>query len=246
MKHLTTIVLLCMGVSFTYGQALTEKKFYDSTHRITDSAHAHSYSITRYTDSTKKAGNIKTWSADGRLESDISYSNIAKGERNGQEINYHKNGQLKSQIRNNQGKLDGEVTTYYATGQLKRKDTYKNDSLLAGNCFTLAGKDTTWFPYITNAQYEGGNQAIMKFIRSKIVYPKRAWENGLAGKVIIAFFVDEEGVVYNERIISNTEPLLNEEALRVFRLLPSKWKPALLDGEPVKSRYVLPIYFIPD
>lgn len=219
------------------------KKFYDSTWKVTDSSKASYYDITTYSDTTKTAGTIKNWFIDGRPRTDISYSNISKSVQHGYEKHYHENGQLKSQLWFNQGKLDGEVTTYYATGQLKRKDQYKNDSLISGNCFTRAGKDTAWFPYQVNGQYEGGNQALMKFISSNIRYPKRAREMGFEGKVMIQFILDKNGIVNNERIISNTEWLLNEETLRVFRLVPSKWKPAMLDGEPVKSRFVLPIAF---
>lgn len=58
--------------------------------------------------------------------------------------------------------------------------------------------------------------------------------SGIAGHVVLAAEVTPEGQVENARAIESTNPLLDAEAVRVFK----KWQftPAMRDGEPVRVR----------
>jgi TonB family protein len=91
-------------------------------------------------------------------------------------------------------------------------------------------------------QYPGGDEALMKFINSNVVYPKTAKDKGIQGRVIVRFVVDAEGIVKNPDIIRSANPELDAEALRVIGLLP-KWTPGLQGGKKVNVYYTLPITF---
>lgn len=91
-------------------------------------------------------------------------------------------------------------------------------------------------------EYPGGINGIMSFLSSKLVYPQEAFENNIQGRVLVQFVVDTEGNVSNVEIREGVHPLLNEEALRVVRML-NGWTPGKYQGKPVNVWYVLPVSF---
>ncbi len=91
--------------------------------------------------------------------------------------------------------------------------------------------------------YPGGNKALTNFFEKNIQYPQEASDNGMEGKVMISFTVDEKGKIGSPKV---TSPKLGygieEEAIRVFKKMPS-WAPGSLKGKNVKTRYNLPVRF---
>jgi protein TonB len=90
--------------------------------------------------------------------------------------------------------------------------------------------------------FKGGEAAMIKFINSKLVYPKTAKEKKISGKVNVRFSVDTDGSIGDVSILNGIDPELNAEAIRVVKLLPA-WNPGKLDGKPVKVWYYLPVAF---
>ncbi len=86
---------------------------------------------------------------------------------------------------------------------------------------------------------EGG---VMHYINSKLVYPKKAHENGIQGRVLIKFTVTASGKVANVHVIESADSLLDAEALRVIRELPD-WEPGKQRGKAVAVEYMLPVTF---
>jgi TonB family protein len=91
-------------------------------------------------------------------------------------------------------------------------------------------------------EYPGGDEALMKFINTNVVYPKTAKDRGIQGRIIVRFVVDAEGLVKDAQIIRSVYPDLDAEAMRVIGLLP-KWTPGLQGGKPVSVYYTIPITF---
>jgi TonB family protein len=90
-------------------------------------------------------------------------------------------------------------------------------------------------------KFKGGENAIYKFINSRLVIPKVAKENNISAKVNVRFSVNTDGSV-GDVTASNDNPELCAEAIRVIKLLPS-WTPGKLAGTPVKVSYSLPVLF---
>ena len=80
-----------------------------------------------------------------------------------------------------------------------------------------------------------------RWVRKNFQYPKRAVEEMIQGKVIVIFKIDEKGIFSIEEIREG-DPLLQEEACRVFDGFP-QFSPALLRGKPVNILYNYPIVF---
>lgn len=92
------------------------------------------------------------------------------------------------------------------------------------------------------AEFPGGISALMKVLSENIVYPEYCWQNNIEGKVLVEFVICKDGSVGQTEVIKSAHPLLDEEAVRVVKLLP-KWLPAELDGEKVDFYFTLPITF---
>ena len=80
-----------------------------------------------------------------------------------------------------------------------------------------------------------------RWVRKNFQYPKRAVEEMIEGKVMVIFKIDEKGIFSIEEIREG-DPLLQEEACRVFDGFP-QLSPALLRGKPVNILYNYPIVF---
>ncbi len=91
-------------------------------------------------------------------------------------------------------------------------------------------------------EFPGGQRELMKFISKQIIYPVDAVENGIQGKVIVQFVIEKDGSVSNVKVLQSVYRSLDAEAIRVVQILPN-WSPGIMDGKPVRIKYVLPINF---
>lgn len=94
-----------------------------------------------------------------------------------------------------------------------------------------------------NPEFEGGHNALLAFVRKNLVYPTPAVEGGKQGTLYIKFVVDESGKVSNIILQNNLGYGLDDEALRVVRLIPKFKSPGKVKGQPVKTYYQIPIKF---
>jgi len=90
--------------------------------------------------------------------------------------------------------------------------------------------------------FPGGLKAMRVFLAMNVKYPKQAIQNKIHGKVYVNFVVDELGDVTNVKIIKGASWILEDEALRVIKLMP-KWEPGRMEGKAVKVSYTVPINF---
>jgi TonB family protein len=244
MKHVTLLLFFAATTLPTMAQDLTETKYWDNKGDSTGKENAFTYSVVTYADTTKIVYTSKYYTMKGNLEYEISFRDSAKTwQYDGNYMAYHQNGKPKvkgSYIRN---KLNGELRTWYANGQIKRKDEYVLDSLISGRCYTSTGKDTTWFPYNIGFNYGKGLRELYTFIGRNIRYPKEARRKRIEGEVRIQFIIEKDGTLSHEKIRLSVSDPIDNEALRVLRAAPARWQPALVDGEPQRGYGILPIVF---
>jgi protein TonB len=84
---------------------------------------------------------------------------------------------------------------------------------------------------------------LVKYLNTNMSYPVDALESHIQGRVNVEFVVNEDGSISNLKVVS--EILgggLEEEAIRLISGMP-KWKPAQLNGKPVKAYFTFPITF---
>jgi TonB family protein len=92
-------------------------------------------------------------------------------------------------------------------------------------------------------EFEGGSNAMIKYLVENIKYPDDAKQKGISGRVFVQFVVSKTGEVKNVHLLRGVSPSLDNEALRVVSSMPD-WKPGKDEnGQPVNVEYNLPINF---
>ena len=92
-------------------------------------------------------------------------------------------------------------------------------------------------------EFEGGQDALMKFLVNNIRYPEGAVEQELQGRVYVQFVVYPNGELGKYKILRGVHSLLDKEALRVVKLTSGKWKPGWQNGKAVPVQFLLPVAF---
>ena len=91
-------------------------------------------------------------------------------------------------------------------------------------------------------QFPGGDAQLMQYIRNNIKYPEIAKEEGIQGKVIINFIVDESGNIINVNVVKSLSKECDAEAMRVISHMP-QWNPGMQNGKKIKTKMNIPISF---
>ena len=123
------------------------------------------------------------------------------------------------------GEGDNEITVV-GYGEQKSADT-------SGQVFAIVEK---------MPQFPGGEKAINEFISKTLQYPVIAQENGIQGKVVCSFIINQDGSVTDAEVVSGVDPSLDREALRIVSAMP-KWTPGTQRGKAVCVKYTMPVTF---
>lgn len=91
--------------------------------------------------------------------------------------------------------------------------------------------------------YLGGDAKTWQILKYSIRYPAPAQENDIQGLVVIEAKINKHGKLTSEKAITSNGYGLEEEALRVFKLLPPDWVPVVVDGKPVDAIIQVKISF---
>ena len=120
-------------------------------------------------------------------------------------------------------------------------------------------------------EFPGGMNEMFGWMNRNVKYPKEALKYGVQGRIIVEFVVEKDGSITNIREIKgagkdggiivnaykakdeSSEELkkenedkgrisLQEEAKRVVKAMP-KWTPGRDNGQPVRTKFVLPVMF---
>ncbi|MCL2073118.1 MAG: energy transducer TonB [Marinilabiliaceae bacterium] len=107
----------------------------------------------------------------------------------------------------------------------------------------INSQDSIYTHVDKTAVFKGQPSKIEKFIFKNAIYPFQAWQNCIEGVVNVSFVVTKEGTLQNVIIENGTDPQLDEEAIRIVKMM-TKWKPAIKNKEKVDSRVTIPVSFM--
>ncbi|GAA4439928.1 hypothetical protein GCM10023188_36580 [Pontibacter saemangeumensis] len=91
--------------------------------------------------------------------------------------------------------------------------------------------------------FQGGDEAMFRFLGESVRYPKAAKEAGIEGLVVCSFVVEKDGSVSTIKTVKSLSPEIDKEAMRVIKMTDEKWEPGLQNGQPVRVEYTLPLRF---
>lgn len=83
---------------------------------------------------------------------------------------------------------------------------------------------------------------LQKWVYQYLRYPQKAVENGIQGRVLVDFIINEKGKVTDVKVLKGVDEMLDEEAVRVIKASPN-WKPGRVKGKPVKAELSLYVEF---
>jgi protein TonB len=95
--------------------------------------------------------------------------------------------------------------------------------------------------FIKKAEYPGGSEALKKFIKNSLRYPKEALMHRVEGSVFLKYEVNEAGRVHSISVINGLGYGCDNEAERIIRLL--KYSQVKNRGVKVNTKFKLTIHF---
>jgi len=143
----------------------------------------------------------------------------------------------------------GVFKWYHKNGKQKRTTNYKNNKPIGlTSKFDLNGKlDIEYINYIDSLDNsEEIHKHIKKFfkhINKKLHYPPLCQENDIEGKVVVDFFINNNGNIIKLKIHESVHKRLDHEALKVVASY-EKWPAPLYNGRSVAIWFRFPITFI--
>lgn len=97
-----------------------------------------------------------------------------------------------------------------------------------------------------NPSFVGGKDAMTKYLRDNLEFPKEAVDEGLEATLFVDFIVMANGTVREVMVTDEPGEVADQrfknEAIRVVTAMP-KWTPGRQNGKPVDVKYNLPITF---
>ena len=148
---------------------------------------------------------------------------------------------------NNEGWCELKVplgTTVKATYPGLEDESYEisqiNGNNVQGRTFWMSKPGEHIYMTVDKEAEFSGDQE--EWLAKNIQLSKATDGKGQSGRVGIWLVVNEDGSVSGVRLKQGVNKTLNEEALRLFRSMP-RWKPAIIDGKPVKSLVLTSVSF---
>ena len=89
--------------------------------------------------------------------------------------------------------------------------------------------------------FEGGDAALLKYLREYLKYPDKTKDRGVQGRLVIGFIVEKDGSLTDVKVLRPVDIDLDAEVLRLVKGMP-KWIPGRHNGQRVRVKYLLPIH----
>ena len=148
------------------------------------------------------------------------------------------------------GKPSGVWTYYDYEGTVEQQYNYSSGELI----YHKPNKEQPAYFQLKDGAYQkfipdrpplfiGGGAYMFTATGSRLKYPVQATRMGIEGTVYIEVVVTVDGKLEQEKVIRGIGGGCDQEALRMIKLVPDTWLPALKDGQPVDSKFELEIRF---
>ena len=126
-----------------------------------------------------------------------------------------------------------------------RSMTGEEASFAKSQTAETAGEDEPCLMAETMPKFRGGDLLNFRtWVQSQIRYPVEALEQGISGRVVVAFVVECDGSVGAVEVLQAPDKSLAAEVVRVLESVPAgSWTPGMQQGEPVRVKYIVPVDF---
>lgn len=223
-----------------FGSIAQDTVYYDYKFQITNEQ-SHSYYQVNYT--SKKPFHSKMFYQNGDIYSVKTYNSKKLKEKDSESIYYFNNNLISRKGSYKKNRRHGEWKFYLKSGNLSGIVTFNKGTVIKSEYWN---EDGSFLLDINLANqmpsFVGGEKALFDFLRSNLVYPENAKSNNIVGIVNVIFLLTEDGRVINVHIAKSINKELDQEALRVIKIMPD-WNPGIQYNSPVEVWFKLPIKF---
>ena len=80
-----------------------------------------------------------------------------------------------------------------------------------------------------------------EWVKEHQVYPRKALELGLEGRVSVCFTITEEGELADVKVLKGVHKVLDEASVRLIKSSSGRWTPATQSGNPIKQFCTCPV-----
>lgn len=109
------------------------------------------------------------------------------------------------------------------------------------NAIAPPSKDSTASAYV-EAEPVAGFPHLYEYFNAELKYPVEAVKDSIQGIETVSFVMNAEGKPVDVKVIHSLGESFDKEAQRLIEQMPA-WKPALMNGKPVKARISIPLNF---
>ncbi len=151
----------------------------------------------------------------------------AAGNRYGKARIYYTGGGniLSAIVTYNEDQLDDTCFYYYRNGKLSTWELYNEGKLEKNQCFDMNGNPIGCPDKVYNPPTVDDEKSVGDYLQQKIIYPKKAKEDGAEGSVKFSFQIDTLGNVHDLIIIEAVHPSFKKQIEKVVgsmdRLTPA-------------------------
>lgn len=93
--------------------------------------------------------------------------------------------------------------------------------------------------------FPGGQEGLLAYFQEGFVYPAELKEEGVEGKVMLSFVVNEDGSLSDVQAMKSDDERLNQPGIDFVKAMP-KWEPGMKDDVKVKVKMILPLQYTMD
>lgn len=188
----------------------------------------------------------ETYSNDHFLKSQYYYKDAKCDTADGEFIDYYLQSnklKVKGYLSNNI--YNGELTTYWMNGNLRRRDIFEKGEFKEGVCYDSNLNVIPHYDFEIQPKYKNGDNKLIRDIAKNMKYPSEAKKKNIEGKVYTSFVVNKEGKIESIKIVKSIHPLIDEAALETLKKFSQKavFIPGYREMEAVNVQYNIPLNF---
>lgn len=193
---------------------------------------------------TKGFWDIAEFYADGFLRMEGSYSDAKLEVRTGKFKFYRPTGTIDYEGIYEENIPNGEWRFYFPDGQLSSIEVYENGNRVKEDYFNEDGTSliNKSMGERLLPSFNGGQLFMADYLKKNLHYPADAIKNKITGKVVVSFWVAEDGSISSPKIEESLGESFDNEVLKMVGEMP-KWTPAKHHNRPAKQMYILPVTF---
>ncbi len=141
--------------------------------------------------------------------------------------------------------LEGELTEYYPGGQVKSISQYSDNQLTSNENWLSDGTrytDNLFYSVDRLPEFEYGVQFFNSYLMQKLSNSELDLSQ-IEDRVVIGWVIMETGALDNPIALEGNSTQLKQILIGIMAALPGVWKPATLNGNPVRYFVTLPLNF---